>query len=243
MAKTTKLPDSAQSGDELIVDWTWTLNIQTGQDYLARLVWDCDDGTRVSSAQVPLVTGYSVDRWQPADTWRGVQRLYVPGQLQTGSCQISVRVQDPQQKELLTSDIGRMRVQAPDRSYELPATDHRPGIVWQNGLSLPGYDWQGHNLRLFWTSAEPLVQSLRLFVQALDAEGQLLWQVDEVPVQWSRPTTSWDVQEIITTNFTLPPDLPQDFSLIVGWYDPITGQRVQLRDSTQDYAPIRSSSP
>ena len=237
------LPDKAQSGDELILSWLWRLNRITEKNYSARLVWSCDDGSQAQSDWVELIHDYPVNRWQVGDVWRDLHRFYVPGELQTGSCSVSVIVRDSRATEFLNFDIGNISIQAPSRVYRIDETYHPQTISWQNGIRLVGYNQQGQELQLFWSSTKPITQSLRLFVQALSSKGQVLWQTDEVPRQWSRPTTGWDVNEIITTKHVITTLSASDFSVIVGWYEPISGERILLSDSTQDYATMSLSHP
>lgn len=238
------LPERAQVGSEIILSLTWRLNKNvTSGDYSARLLWKCADGNQAASEWVALVDGYPVNRWQVDDVWRSLHRFYVPGQLGTSQCQVSVDVQDEQQVDDFHFSLGEIALQAPTRSYEMVKTDHPQNILWRNGVQLLGYDWRNQALQLHWSSSQPLNQSLRLFVQALNTEGQVVWQTDEVPVQWSRPTTSWDIDEIITTNHILDISLIPEVSFIVGWYDPLTGMRILLDDSIQDYAVMSLSTP
>jgi len=237
------LPDKAQAGDELILSWLWRLNRAATANYSARLIWTCDDGKQAESDWVELVHSYPVNRWQTGDTWRDTHRFYVPGQLQTSLCSVYLAVQDSQQKDFLSFDIGSVTVQAPTRIYQIDEVYHPQNIGWQNGIQLAGYSRQGQELKLFWSSSQPIRQSLRLFIQALSPDGQVLWQVDEIPRQWSRPTTSWDVAEIITTSHIVDIPVTDGVSVIVGWYDPISGLRILLSDSTEDYAVMSFSTP
>ncbi|MCS6836513.1 MAG: hypothetical protein NZ750_10900 [Anaerolineae bacterium] len=230
------LPEKAQVGDEFILSWLWRLNQSTTMNYSARLLWKCADGTQTKSNWTELIHDYPVHRWQVGDTWRGLHRFYVPGQLETSLCSVSLVVRDNQELEILSFDIGGISVQAPIRTYQMDKVDYPGDAVWQNGIHLVGYDRRDQQLTLYWSSTQPITQSLRLFVQALNPKGQVLWQVDEVPRQWSRPTTSWDVDEIVTTHHIIDVPDGNNFSVIVGWYEPISGARIPLLGSTQDYA-------
>ncbi|GAB4541400.1 MAG: hypothetical protein Kow0063_32210 [Anaerolineae bacterium] len=89
-------------------------------------------------------------------------------------------------------------------------------------------------LTLYWQAHETLPQDLTVFVQVLDARDQLVWQVDRYPVDGFRPTSSWEVGELIVDRYgwQLPPELaPGEYRLIVGLYDWRTGQRLRVSDS------------
>jgi hypothetical protein len=74
-----------------------------------------------------------------------------------------------------------------------------------------------------------------VFVQILDPTGQVRAQVDSVPQGGGYPTIWWLPGEVITDPLTLelPPDIPQDtaYRLIVGLYDPVTGERLTILGS------------
>jgi hypothetical protein len=60
-------------------------------------------------------------------------------------------------------------------------------------------------------------------------------QSDRQPEGGFYPTWGWDIGEPIADSFQLatPVDMaPGLYRLLVGWYDPITGERVLLADGT-----------
>jgi len=94
-------------------------------------------------------------------------------------------------------------------------------------------------LALVWRSLQPVTYDYQVFVHLLDADGNKLDQRDGQPVQWMRPTSTWRPGEIITDRygFSLPPDLPVgDYTMAVGLYDPVSGQRLPVSAGPQDFA-------
>lgn len=82
---------------------------------------------------------------------------------------------------------------------------------------------------LVWQALAPIETDYTLFLQVLDAANRVVAQQDVVPLAGAAPTTTWTPGEVLpdTYNLSLPPDLPPgEYRLIVGWYDPQTGQRV-----------------
>jgi len=89
-------------------------------------------------------------------------------------------------------------------------------------------------LTLFWRGETEIDARYKVFVHLLDGEGQLLAQRDSEPVGGSRPTTTWILGEVVTDNHgvLLPEDLPPgDYHLVVGIYDPSTGERSSVLDA------------
>ncbi len=102
---------------------------------------------------------------------------------------------------------------------DLPANSLRPGDA------LP--------LTLHWQSRAPLTVDLKSFAHLLDAQGHTVAQLDWTPQDnlGYRPTTSWRPGQALVDRQTLPlpPDLPPgSYQLVVGWYYPVTGQRLPV---------------
>ncbi len=105
-------------------------------------------------------------------------------------------------------------------------TDSRlPDDALRAGESLP--------LTLRWHIDSPITVDLRLFAHLLDEQGNLVAQRDWTPQdEWGYlPTSAWQVGRSVTTAQTipLPPELSAgQYRLVVGWYYPVTGQRLPL---------------
>jgi len=88
-------------------------------------------------------------------------------------------------------------------------------------------------LTLYWQASEPVAEDLSVFVQLLDASGQLAWQTDRYPVDGFRPTSSWQVGEVISDRYAwgLPSEMPPgQYTLIAGLYNWRTGERLAVFD-------------
>lgn len=96
--------------------------------------------------------------------------------------------------------------------------------------------WSGGALDVTfqWDALQAADKDYSLFIHVLDASGKLVAQTDGYPRSGSRPTSSWVKDETIVDprQILLPPDLPGgDYSLLTGWYDWQTGDRVPLADA------------
>ncbi|MBK8050547.1 MAG: hypothetical protein IPK16_27650 [Anaerolineales bacterium] len=79
----------------------------------------------------------------------------------------------------------------------------------------------------------------QVFVHLLDAQGNKILQRDGQPVQWTRPTSTWREGEYITDHYglLLPDTLSSgQYRVVVGLYDPVTGQRLPVSAGPTDYA-------
>jgi hypothetical protein len=73
----------------------------------------------------------------------------------------------------------------------------------------------------------------KVFVHLVGEGGRIWSQHDSVPAGWQRPTTGWEVGEVIVDEHRLPigPEASADrYTIFVGMYDPATMQRLPLED-------------
>jgi hypothetical protein len=86
-------------------------------------------------------------------------------------------------------------------------------------------------LSLYWLSSGPTGIPYTVFAHLIAADGFNRAGQDNPPVWGSYPTTAWQPGEKITDKYTLtiPPGTPpSDHHLQIGWYNPITQERVPL---------------
>ena len=94
-------------------------------------------------------------------------------------------------------------------------------------------------LTLFWRSLQPVDDDYHVFVHLLNQSNEKIAQRDGQPVQWMRPTSTWQAGEQIVDHYgmRLPDDLPPGrYRVDVGLYDPVSGQRLPISAGPQDYA-------
>jgi len=90
-------------------------------------------------------------------------------------------------------------------------------------------------LTLFWRAQQAIAENLKVFVHVMNAEGQLVAQRDSEPMAGLRPTSTWAQGESIVDRYgiLLPGDLPAgQYQLVVGLYDPTTGERLPAAAGT-----------
>ena len=84
---------------------------------------------------------------------------------------------------------------------------------------------------LYWKPLARLTHNYTVFVHLIDAEGAMVAQVDEQPVQGDYPTRLWIPEETVRDAHTLmlPADLPEGhYTLNVGLYLVATGERLEI---------------
>ena len=84
-------------------------------------------------------------------------------------------------------------------------------------------------LTLFWRAIGPLPKEYTLFVHILDQAGHRVGQQDKPPLGGSYPTSRWQPGDRIIDRFhpTVRADAPPGaYTILVGWYDLATGERL-----------------
>lgn len=129
------------------------------------------------------------------------------------------------------------------RTFARPTPRHPLDADFGGQVRLLGYDYDPQptacNLTLYWQAQTRMTVSYTVFVQLLDAAGQVRAQVDSIPQGGGYPTIWWLPGEVVADPITL--DLPPGSSadhLIVGLYDPLTGQRLIVRETGQSFVPL-----
>ena len=87
-------------------------------------------------------------------------------------------------------------------------------------------------LGLAWRAGREIPRNYKVFVHLYDDRGRLVAQHDSQPAHGVRPTSTWTPGERIEDRhgLALPFDISSPLRLVVGLYDPSTGQRLLLPD-------------
>ncbi len=99
------------------------------------------------------------------------------------------------------------------------------------GYNIGAVDAGNLPLTLIWQATDVPADSYLVFVHLVDAAGNIVSQVDRVPVAGLRPTSGWRAGEVLTDNIvlTLPVDLaPGAYTINVGIFNTDDGQRLPL---------------
>jgi hypothetical protein len=94
-------------------------------------------------------------------------------------------------------------------------------------------------LTLLWRSLAEVDENYQVFVHLLDEQGTKIAQADGQPVQWLRPTSTWQPGEQIADRYglLLPGLLPAgQYTIAVGLYHPATGQRLPVSAGPASFA-------
>jgi mannosyltransferase len=90
-------------------------------------------------------------------------------------------------------------------------------------------------VELQWQTKSPLQENYHVFIHLLNEAGQVIAQADGQPAYWTRPTSTWHVDEAVIDRhgLWLPPTTPPgSYQLLIGLYLPENRQRLLLTDGT-----------
>jgi hypothetical protein len=136
-----------------------------------------------------------------------------------------------------TYPLATVRALGRPLNLDPPDVQHAVGARFGEGIGLEGYDLESSatdlQLALHWQALAPVELSYKLFVHLVGGGGpaDIRAQADVYP---SLPTTAWMPGEYRRDEISLelPADLPPGrYSLLVGWYDASTGQRLSAYDA------------
>ncbi len=200
------------------------------------------DGSPAAAGVWPLVSPVPAGL-QPGDWLAGDYDLRVPTGVAPGEYRLVGRILGPENAPeplyrlpglaVTEFDLGPVRVVAPDRRFEPPNPSRPADAYFGNLLHLEGYDLgpsEPDRLRvtLYWRVLGRSDQKLKVSVQLFDGP-RLIAQDDGVPVDWTRPASTWVPGEYLVDRheIILPPQTrPATMRVIL--YDEATGRRVPV---------------
>jgi hypothetical protein len=192
-----------------------------------------------AGGQVPTLS------WRPGQIVVDPYTVFVDSSAQAP---IVMRVEaglfDPQNYEFInakddagqpvSSRITETRVIPPVSPSGSPA--HPLGANFAGLVSLIGYDLlpDPPAIALYWQAQASMDEDYSVFVHMLDANGELVGQMDGQPLQGDYPTTWWSPGEVIVDRRSAPAVAPGEYRLLVGWYRLSDGSRLTLADGSGD---------
>ncbi|MDH7472675.1 MAG: glycosyltransferase family 39 protein [Anaerolineae bacterium] len=229
-----KLKTTVGLGGAVQLAVTWQATAKTDENYRVIIELADEGGSVRGHYEMPLAYQYPTSEWQPGEV---VQTFYPLSlhSLPVGFYYIRLRVGS------LTGELalGQVRIEGGERIFTVPPIEHPLVVHLGNEIDLVGYDLSGGeyqagetiDLRLYWQARTPIAGDYKVFVH-LVGEGEQIWsQRDSIPADWQRPTTGWEVGEVIVDEhrLSIPPDTPQGrYTIFIGMYDSATMQRLPL---------------
>ena len=121
------------------------------------------------------------------------------------------------------------------QSAQLAAGIHLDGFRLGDGQAAPVVLKPGKKLplTLVWHTDRPPAMAYTVFTHLVGPDGTLQGQWDNPPVWGTYPTTEWTAGETVFDQYLIPLKEgapPGDYRLLIGMYDPASGQRLAVLD-------------
>lgn len=229
------LPDASLS---LIETQPESITVNNGASFDLILLWSGRGVLPDLTLMLPDGTAQAIptEIAQHDDLTRELRTIRIPAEMVSGTA--AIMLPDG-------GIIASIQIEALPMLLAAPAFANEVDVEFPGVGRLVGFTYSPETLEvhLVWQAEAAAAISYTVFVQLIDADGRVVAQSDSVPSDGTRPTTGWRAGEYIQDRHTLR--LNSNFTndhvigtrLIAGIYDPATGTRLQLEDST-DFAAL-----
>lgn len=252
LARLDIVDDEVRPGHTLPLNLYW----QTGPTLLADVVYELEviaaDGRLLRTQTDPV--GASWLGPLPADSllWEHTG-LYFPPETEPGRYQLRWQLR---QTEAVVSGrafwppwsqdrlvYGQVTVLPWPLQTSLPQVDDPIQAMFGSTIQLYSYQTAqtatAVEIELVWQALQPPSENYRLFVHLLDANEQIVAQIDPIPGGDLRPTKGWRTNEVLPDSHLLP--LPADlaageYTLWLGLWQPDSGARLPITVADQPLA-------
>ena len=198
----------------------------------------------------PIWDGFMTAEWQPGTIIRDVHGIVVEPGTPAGSYQVTVDWLQPYTQQSLIPDDGSfvagpiaVPVQ-PVESVESLDIRYRVDLDLAGTVRLLGYDIEGRyvpggnvHLVLFWQALEDVVQDYAVFNHLVSADGELVGQKDNKPVDGFHPTRLWRAGELVRDQYDIaiaPDALVGHYQIETGLYSAESGERLSTNGPDGD---------
>jgi hypothetical protein len=186
------------------------------------------------------LAGFPTSAWQVGDLIQTPFRLDLPASMNAGKYHLRVGLLGPDDLPLPswvgwplsgpdTVDFGEADVVDWPLVTELPPGIHPFEAEFGVSIRLRGFELAPNPVRLgstlaltlTWQAVTRPLASYKVFVHFVDAAGQLVSQVDHIPVNGTRATDGWRPGEVVIDRYEIPvpANLPAgSYRLMIGLY-------------------------
>ncbi len=214
----------------------WTTTRPIGPDYAYRLeLIDEASGAAVIS-QTDQITP-TTSTWRPGTIVIGNYQL-TPSSLPNGRYRLQLSILDDDQP-IGSVDLPHRLVNEAvrDGGQWMMAVSEEPRARFGDSIELPAADVSRRGnwlmLWLHWRALKAPGVDTKYFVHVLDADGNVVLQNDGIHVKYTRPSSTWQADEIVSDSIEMPlwNLRPGEYRIAVGLTDPDTGERLPAVDA------------
>lgn len=223
-------------GERLGVTLGWLIPPEALQEQEAVIAL-VQDGLLLAQEDGPPLQGRQPADVPAGDLWLDRRVLEVSGEARSGPANLIVRLGDQQLV------LGNVEIAGFERLTERPTIEHPLEATFGGVARLLGYRLEAPpritsettlTLTLYWqalTDGTPETE-YKVFTHILNPEGRLVGQHDGVPVDGTRPFSSWQAGEYLIDVHPMQFIVPYEgvIHIQVGLYDPVTFERILTAD-------------
>lgn len=246
-------PDEVMAGEETsyCIIWQPIRAIERNKVAVVEL-WDYNGNGLVGLQDNNFLRWiYPTSAWKAGDLIPTCYRFTLPADSQPGLYWLSGAIVEPffaaweardEAGNLLSPYSARIApLKVSPQTETLPIFETESGQGWntpdEQTITLLGYDLAGYteggqlHLTSYWQASGSIGQNYTLFAHFTSPNGAIIAQHDGQPQEGRYPTSIWASGEVVRVDITLtlPSSLPDQAQLMLGWYDPITFQRLPLQ--------------
>jgi hypothetical protein len=243
-------------GEPIEVTLYWQAVEAVAEDYLSTVHLLGRDNRSVGQVdRYPAGGMVPTSQWQAGQIWRDVYHVYVnedaaaPARLRilatlydaAEEADVTAVGPDGTTAELLIIGEARLGSGSLDQMEIVKPLE----ISFADNITLLGYDFSSFSavpgedltIDLFWQAAGRPLLDYTVFVQLLDSSGNQVAGADGPPVNGDFPTGWWRSGDMVVDAhlMQIPADIATgDYTVLIGLYDPLTGQRLVRVDGQGD---------
>jgi hypothetical protein len=242
--------DRYAPGDTLRLTLRWEALDRLVEDYsISVKLLDADGTVLAQQDSGPQGGQHPTSRWRPGERIADPHELKIPSGTPLGWYQLQVIFYRPTDlSRLLTLDEEAMpveetlsvgvKVKPPLEPGQL-SIQHPLQVNLGDQVTLLGYDvspeavqpGQSLDLTLYWQTRREMTKDYTVFTHLVAADGRIVAQQDNQPVEGRYPTSIWDTGEIVVDQYhlSIAPDAPGgEYHLEVGMYLLSTLERLKV---------------
>lgn len=230
-------------GEKVTLSLWWQAKEGPSQNLGVVIGMGQEDQTWPLSQPQPLGgADYPTGNWPAGAVVRTLVDLRLPPNVDTGEYNLGLRLLNLDTSQPLADWLlDRIQVEGRARSFETPPITNELDANFDDQVRLLGYDLdmlqdkQALGLTLYWQAQKEMQTAYKVFVHVLDADGDIISQVDQEPQAGAAPTTGWLAGEVVVDMMEIPlPESDQMLRVALGLYDPVSGKRLSLNRTEGD---------